>query len=550
MVAIELLSLRLSSTLAVPLPWADIVLWSAAWIAGAAACWWSTSALDAAVLSRRALAIASAAGLGTAVVWAMAGLAQILPNAQRIGWVMHGDAVGAINFARIMLTGNGIGELSAGQSTPLPFGLIAANAAAGRGDLGSETLLRHDVLAMAGVWILLISICCLLAGVIVARATRNLPTWAAIVVTGAASLASLSWYVIGFQLQFGFVNTAFALALLLCGWLAFEIGSEQVWVGFVALVLCAVAMLGSWSPLVVCLGALALVLLSLASRDRTAWTARHLAAPVIASIVFLVYAGAVALPQYLALSSMLAAEEGGFPKHRPGVDDLVIAGLAAVLAATTAGLGHRNLAIGTGTLLLSFAIVTAFLMFQRRDAEAIWGYSPAKFAWTVSLALLVIAIALAVRLLSASAPGRGRLLTAIAAGLLFLGLYWSPVEPLTPLEQAVPLALLAGEGPGLDNTSADAVFKLSGRSDGHHLMWRNAPGDRGINFWLLQVGVPADSPVRAFAHSLSELTPEQVCTIIDELGDSLTVHTSDPSVRAVLAETCGSDGYRVVFEGD
>src|SRR5690606_39520989 len=72
----------------------------------------------------------------------------------------------------------------------------------------------------------------------------------------------------------------------------------------------------------------------------------------------------------------------------------------------------------------------------RSGLETTWGYYPAKFGWTVSILLLVIAVGAAASLIAEFSTKKRT--DAIAAGfgvVLLTGLLWSPSEPQGPLEQ-------------------------------------------------------------------------------------------------------------------
>lgn len=502
---------------------------------------------DRGLLDARKRWLGLACSVGSVVVLAAALVAQVLPDSIHLAWAMNADSVNVIGFARRMLVDAGIDPRSTPQPTPLPFAMVASNMASGRSGLADSAVLKHDVTRMAEVWIFVIALCCLTIGVLVAKAAQGMRLLLAIPVTVVASLAGLSWYFIGVQFDGGFINSAFALVLLLAGWLVYVGGGPNPVAAIVALAMLSTVLLMVWSPLVVCLAALALMTFVKGFSMIRRRTIRGFVPIVIAVAVFGCFGAVFVLPGLFGSSAALAGN-GGFPAIGPVLILAIVAGTVA-LASVTAGTPRLSYSsAGALTLVVAFALGLGFLLFQRRGAESYWGYYPAKYAWTVSMLLIVIATTFVVAIIARTAVRPAwSAVTLAAIAVLFATLMWTP-GGTKPLEQ-VPLAGIVHGGGGY-NRSADAVFASSGVNNGRDVFWRSSEGDVWINYWLLQTDIPqpATNPVKAFASITGTLTVQQMCTVIRMLGSRTVVHTADPGAGAELRSSCPAEHYTVILE--
>ncbi len=490
---------------------------------------------------RREWWLSLAALSGATLLLATMALSQILPGALRLAWAMNGDTVNAMIFSREMVVAGGIDQVAVPQPTPLPFAMAAANMEGGRAGLPDAALLEHDVARTAQVWVLLLALICVLVGVTVARAARGTTVAWAVSVTAVASAFPLLWYVVGVQFEFGFMNSAFAIVLLLCAWLCYLGSATHPLIGFVGLLVSALVLLAVWSPLVICVAPLGLVLLirSFGAIRRAGVRALMLAA--LAPAAFLAYAIAFTVPTFLAQSDALGSD-GGFPEITDSQILVILAAtvLTIVIAWQFAG---GEAPRGALALVIGFSVGLGYLLLQRQGAEFGWGYYPAKFAWTTSVLLVAIAAAFVVEVLARSSPsGRSRAVLTLAAGGTLATLVYGPVLPSAQL----PLPrILAGTAFDNQNAAADLVFELSGADNGQDLLWRTTIGDRWPNTWLLQLDVPEPrtNPVRSFAF-VPQLSTEQVCEVAARLP-GVTIHTADPAAESELAAVCPSEEYTV-----
>ncbi len=494
------------------------------------------------VISRTSWWRALCAAGGSILVVGLLALAEVLPGAVHLAWAMNADSVNVIGFARRMLADGGIDQASTPQPTPLPFAMVASNLASGRSALPNAAVLEHDVARMAEVWVFTIALSCVLVGALVARATRSLRPVVAAPMIVLASCLGLVTYFIGVQFDGGFINSAFALLLLIAAWITYLGGERAPGVAAIALLVAAVVLLSVWSPLVACLLGLEVALFVRGGRSIFR-NPRTLVALAVAALVLVGYAVEFALPGFVSSSSSLGGD-GGFPAIGPTSIFVVVAVTAALACAAAAVGAARHAAFGSLALITTFAIGLGYLLFQRRAAANLWGYYPAKYAWTVSLLLLVMAIAFAVALVVERRPvGAWQRLGAAAVAVVLVSLAWMPTGNFTPLAQ-LPLAGILTAGKNA-NVQASTVFRLSGTRNGNDVLWRSAEGDYWPNYWLLQVDVAPTNVARLFSSSQGTLSVEQMCALIGELGGKVIVHTGDPTVSAELHAACGSEKFTV-----
>lgn len=542
--AAELALLYLGPLLATRMPVPDVVLWTAVSVAAGIA----LAVRPAPRPSRRGWWTGLAAASGSIVVVVSVLLAQVVPGALRLAWAMNSDAVNVLTFSRDILAAGGLSTPSSAADTsptPLPFGMLAAALAPGRTGVADGALAEHDVVRLAQLWIMMIALACALAGAIVLQATERVRLSLAVAAIVVASLAGLSWYVIGVQFGYGFLSSAFAVALLLAAWLVFLDAETRPALGLATLLLGGTVMLGVWSPLIACVAAMGIALVAMqwrAIRSAGAW---RLALVGAATVVLLAYVALVTAPEYLAKSAFLGAN-GGFPAFGPGQVLTILAVTALVAALGARLLGAHHSSVGALAVVVGGGLGLAFLLGQRAGAESGWGYYPAKYGWTVTILAIMIAIGLGSALLQNADPRRRwDVATALLGVGLVAALLWSPVQPLA---QVPLLTLLKGTSDGMSNRAADLVLEHAGRDNGQDVFWRSTVGDSWPNLWLLQLDIDDNhhNPVRSFAYQLSVFTPEQMCEVVDLLGSAVVIRTADPAAEPDLAAVCRGRDYSII----
>ncbi len=541
--AVELGLLYLNPLTGLPMPVLDVVVWSAVILGGAV--WLIIRGV--ALPTRRGWWVRAAALSGSVIAVVTIALAQVVPGAVRLAWAMNSDAVNVMTFSRGILSSNGLASASTAADTsptPLPFGMVALTLSPGRDAVADAALTEHDVIRLAQVWVFMIALTCLLAGVIAARGAATARLTLAVPATVIASVAMLSWYVIGVQIEYGFVSSAFAVAVLLSSWLVYLDGEKRPAIALAVLLLAGTVVLAVWSPLIIVIAALGVVIVVTRFRELLRSGLLRLLAVGAGVVILALYVLLVTLPEFLVKSSFLGAN-GGFPAFGAGqvVTIMVVTALVAVLGARLLGL--RYAVLGALAAVVGGGIGLAFLLAQRTGAESGWGYYPAKYGWTVTILLLAITVGGAAGFLAKIE--RGKLLdyaiAVLAVGVLG-GLMWSPVQPTGQF----PLTgVLTGSVGGMPQRAADLIFESSGRDNGQDVFWRTTTGDNLMNLWVLQLDIDdiRDNPVRTYAYQAAVFTPEQMCEIVDLLASDVVIKTADAAAAGDLEAVCDATDYTV-----
>lgn len=540
--AVELAVLLVNPFVGLPLPWLECIVWVAvvatAVVVGVRG--------PRPVLTRRRIVLGATIAAGAAVLAGVLTLARLLPNGLGLAWAMNGDSANVVVFARGLLAAGGIDASATDTPTPLPFAMIASAMSVGRDNVADAARAAHDIGSLADVWVLLLVVCGVLASAIVVHSGRRTRTPVVVGVLAVTWAAFASWWVLGVQLQFGFVTVAFSVAVLLAAWLVALDSEHRPLLGLIALVLATASILATWSPLAICIVPLGIVIVVRAWRTIIASGLRGLALLGAAVALVLVYLGLAGVPLFLRAAGFLGAD-GGFPPIGPGAI-LAITGIAGLASALSARFRGERTALPMFVAMTGgFVVGLGFLLVQRLSLEPIWGYYPAKFAWTVSIALIAIALGATVTLLDAL--GSRPLIEAVGAACgvaLVAGLLWSPTEPQDPLGQQPLIGILRADAFGLGPGQADEVLALTGRENGQELFWRTG-FDRWANLWLLQLDVDDfdTNPVRALAYSFA-LTPDEVCTAVELLGGDVTIVSDDPDAEHALRAVCPDAALTVI----
>jgi MFS family permease len=298
---------------------------------------------------------------------------------------------------------------------------------------------------------------CLLLGAVVARALRGVRAWIAIPLTVVVSLAGLGWWVIGIQLADGYLNAGFAIAVLLAAWLAYLESERRPVLSLLALAAAAVVMLPLWSPLVIGVGALALlVLVRLLARRSVRLVVLGLAALVVLALAATLALGIVAT----AVQSNDLDKDGGFPELSTPILFAFIGVILIVMIADALRMGLQHLASGAIALVAAGVIGMAYLLYQRRNSADLFGYYPEKFSWLMAVLLGVVCITVLGSLL-VRRPLVGRAPRAVLGSLVVAGIGVAIVAGwVSAPERVSPVfGILSGEVFGVGNADADAVFR-------------------------------------------------------------------------------------------
>lgn len=508
-------------------------------------------------LPRRTLAVAAASA--TALVTWCIGLvvARVLPGADSESWAMIGDGANNVQVARSMLAGSGYIP-GADVQVPLQSELLTLAMWPGRTMDGLGELLQHDAAALASFWALALGVTGVAIATAVVSALRTARTLPTAIVAAVASLLTLTWFVSGLPVEWGYLNVHVGLPLALAAWPAYLRSSEHPRAALVACLALAAVVLTSWSPLVVVPGALAA---TIAIRHRElfgTWGWRRalpllLVVAAVGGVFFVVY-----VPAFVAGLGVLAVDGNGFPvligvvvgasvltvacSLLPGLDRETRDGLRATVAAGLIGIG----------ILVAVGLP---------DPHVFENYYPAKLSWFVIVILLVISTsAMARSLVTTVATRRVGFVAVPAAIAVFAAAALLPPLEAPGYHSPSPwVRMLAGS---VWNTGDDAVALMADleESEPIALLWdsRN-PDEAMINYWVLDfrgsgvTGAPEARSVTAIAyrkfHDLGSTQPEstgRLCVLGEHLDGPLVAYTDDPTLETRVAEACGGLAITVV----
>ncbi|MCU1441459.1 MAG: hypothetical protein JWP85_2456 [Rhodoglobus sp.] len=498
-----------------------------------------------------------------ALVWIVSQAVTLrLPVYEMLSWVMRNDMVNTLVYAHDVLYRTGITPGPRENPAPLPAALVAVSMAPGRSSVPGDAVLLHDLVAIAVTWGALISLTCVLAGIVAGSLARstNAPRWMVVVASAVGSLVVLSWYFTGYPIEYGFINAHVSLVVLLAAVLVYLYSSEAPAIGMLGLCIAAAVMLTVWSPLVVIPLGLAAALMAWHWRELLRTRGRNLAA-VIAGIVLLgVAVVVIALPPFFSQREALAGA-GGI--YRP--DTWIVFALVAAVGAGAFVLARKRsmrLFAGMSGVVISILAGLGFLLFISRRSADPWTYYPVKFAWLASLLLIVLAVGLAVALIGSywRRVLAARLGIAALAAVVATLMVWSPdLRPalitMNPVDR-----LFRSQEVETFPLITKSVLELS-RPDQPVLLWESAPyRDVGehiegeANIWLVQLWTDSlreeNIDVRLLGlQSYSDKSPELLCRIAVLMGPGLVVHTARDDLEASVDRQCPTNTITFVVEG-
>ena len=497
-----------------------------------------------------------------ALAWiGLVAVAQFLPGAAPLSWAMNGDTPNNIHMGRYFIENNG---LTSRYVVPLSGGLLLLGMAPGRNAADESGLLEHDLVAFTLVWTLELALLALLLGLVVSALVPAHRTALAAIASSAGALLSATWFIAGLPIEYGYLSAHLALPFLLASWLAFLHSRRFPVAALVVELGLGVALLATWTPLIVFSVGFVLAILL---RQRTALRAlrgRPLIVLGVACLAFLIP---------LLLFEVPALPEGISVLLLPGHGMPFTGWIVAVLVGISIGgailIGKRtSLPILSGTIGVAIAGavgIGALLFINRQVAEPWSSYYPAKLTWLVSVTLVPIAIAAAFRVVAEFARPK-QLAVVLAVVLSGFSLVLAAAGPAPTRESFVitqPVEqILLGK---VWNTGDAAVAKILGfiESDRRHILWDSTdPDEAMINFWILEfTGGDRDTggPLREFAlrgyrelRDTGDYEPGDVaelCAVASELEPPVFIHTADPQLSSALTTACPSLNVTVLVDG-
>ncbi|TFD16868.1 hypothetical protein E3T26_03335 [Cryobacterium sp. TMT1-21] len=496
------------------------------------------------------LGVWAAPWLGAAVWFGTLIASHLISGASALAWITRGDSANNLLFARLIVENNGITTGAAENPVPLPAGLLALVMASNRHGVSLAATVRSDVGAFAQVWMLLIALSCLLAGIAAASLVERQRTVIVALVGAGASLLPLSWFISGISLEYGFVNVNVLLPVVLAAWIAYSnVREHPDWV-LGLLCVAGTLVLAVWSPLVVVPAALALMVVILKWKAILATRGIALVLLVAAFFQLAVYGITLTLPTFLGERGSLAAVGGiyPFPPALLGALVLLIICLAAVR-------GGQDIFWGTMALIAGLGAGLGVLLFSNRSQATLWGYYPQKFLWLFAVVVLILVAGFAGDLMGrATGPGPLRWIAFAAlagafASTLSLTNFVSGYDA-----KNVVARVLTGDSFGQGDAATERFLKLAGEP-APTVLWHSGDDNEGqINFWLLQIlseDQPEDGfPLRYLAYTADQKDIGSLCSIIKLTGPGTVVLTAESSLAADLGAACPADAKKVVVKMD
>ncbi len=466
-------------------------------------------------------------------------------------WAMHNDAVWNVVTTRFMITDGGLDVATHPNSSPLTAMAMATAADVGRAGLPVSELFSHDVSRFGTFWLLAGALSCSVAGLVGYRAAAASKPLVRCAAASVAAVIPSTWFVYGVATGFGFYNATIAVIILCASWMLWLGSRESALVTVLALNAAAVALLATWAPLAILPFTLMLAVFWQTGRGggpgQRATPGERVRLVLAATIPVPLYAATVTLPD-LGRDGAALSVEGAFIPFLP-VHILTIAIVAVTvvcLVALCTGEGHE--ARGLFIVLAAATPALAYLLYQRRDAISLWGYYPAKFAWFVSILLLVITATTLMRI----SPSLGfRRLSAPSSLALALMLPLSLMAHIPPPDgwrtAITPVSIAFGWGSAAPSDRAHVLFGVAEAGvPTLTLHYADAATDQFANAWLLQLESQRSSdPIRNFSYFLKPGDEEHACEAIMVWDREVRVVTSDEGLEQRLRRTCTAGAFRV-----
>lgn len=512
-------------------------------VAVLALCWARRDRMRLPALASARPLLVALAPVTVAVVAAVVAVA--VSGGTRVAWSMQNDAIWNTMMARFLYADMGAGPAHPNVSPLIPA-LLAGAFAPGRGSIAADQLLQHDVTRQAELWLLLVLLSSILAGLVAWRGFVRFRAVGRAIGTFLVAAIPLTWYFAGYAFQFGFFNATVSLIALLCAWIGWTTAREGRLTSIVILSAATIVMLATWAPLgIVTIGLGAGVLVG-GRREWWSSIRRSRLVILLASLAVMpVYLVAITLPDLLREGKGLSANGGIIaiePRH------IVLVGAVAVAA--TAWLALRRGAVRDRAPLVGVLIVGAtsavaigYLVLQRTAQESRWGYYPQKLSWLVASLLIIV---IAVTLVRAAPVARVlRAVTIVATALVVVALMSVPLPTRTSVE-----ALASAFLPAPQLASTEVTDRLFASSDVSRLTvfarFGSAGEDAFANGWLIQqFAESGEDPVRSFAYVVDGTDLDSICTLAQTDRVDLVVRTRDEALVGALDAACPAAGLTV-----
>lgn len=442
---------------------------------------------------------------------------KILPGGNLYAWVMNNDAVNNILMVRDLVNDGGIILGEGGNPVPFTTSMLSLFLAGPHIDYSVHGNLQHDVIGMESFWFLTAVVLGLAAGLLAAELMRRNGKslgWS-VAAAGIASFATNMWFIIGYPIEYGFLNAALGLALLVISVLVFQFYKEHPSTVLGALFLASILILATWTPTVLFLVAFVLVVVITQRDNLFVLNLRTLGNWIIPLLLALIFLFLVTIPSFIRTSSLLSAQGGveHFPIALLWLMPIVIVTLSLMSFGLESPVGWAYSAIG-----LTQITAVGALLFLNRSLEDPWTYYPFKMLWFGSAFIALLSIPLALLIISRLKKRLFRFSTAaILSFAILLSLNWSIPKPSTFMFKGSTGILFSPQGELFNDEVAGQMF--SNDQEGLVVYWVSQRGDQAsaLNFWNISNWANSLKPnvydIRYLAYYLPPKDPALLCEL-------------------------------------
>lgn len=469
---------------------------------------------------------------------------KILPGGNLYAWVMNNDAVNNILMVRDLVNDGGIILGEGGNPVPFTTSMLSLFLAGPNIDYSVHGNLQHDVIGMESFWFLTVVVLGLAAGLLAAELMRRNGKslgWSA-AAAGIASFATNMWFIIGYPIEYGFLNAALGLALLVISVLVFQFYKEHPSTVLGALFLASILILATWTPTVLFLVAFVLVIVFTQRGKLFVLNLKTLGNWIIPLLLALIFLFLVTIPSFIRTSSLLSAQGGveHFPIALLWFMPIVIVTLSLMSFGLKSPVGWSYSAIG-----LTQLTAVGALLFLNRSLEDPWTYYPFKMLWFGSAFIALLSIPLALLIISRLKNRLFRFSTAaILTIAILLSLNWSIPKPSTFMFKGSTGILFSPQGELFNDEVAGQMF--SNDQEGLVVYWVSQRGDQAsaLNFWNISNWANSLKPnvydIRYLAYYLPPKDPALLCNLSELAKTELIVVTEVENLDQRVQELCPS----------
>lgn len=474
---------------------------------------------------------------------------KILPGGNRYAWVMNNDAVNNILMVRDLVHDGGIIIGVGGNPVPFTTSMLSLFLVGPRTDYAGHGNLHADVIGMQVFWLFTTVLLGLAAGLaaaeIVGRAGR--PRGWAIAAAAVASLATTMWFIVGYPIEYGFLNAALGLMLLMLAVLLVQFMREHPAYVLGLLMLASVLIIATWTPTVLFLAAFLVALIIVERRHIFVRDARVVSTWALPALLAVLFVGLVTVPSFVRTSSLLSAAGG--VEHLPLFLLWLMPAALVIVAILTFGV--RSVQAWTYSAIgLTQLIAVGGLLFLNRALEDPWTYYPFKMLWFGSAFIALLIVPLGFVLVSRMRRPTVRL--GLASGLvlaLLLCLNWAIPTPSQFHRRDVSKILFAPQGPIFNDDVAREIFI---DDSGQLVMYYESSvpiRDAAFNFWNMSNWANSLKPAVFDLRYAAYYPPTELaglCKLADFAGTNIKVVTAIPDLAEQVQRTCPDGNFTIV----